>query len=99
MRLLRTQVTAMPMRQGLRPENRAASGGVSLRFDGPKAASASVLPMRQPSRQLSGSFPFNLAERMESRHAPPIRCNRIYLHLCRLLRPTERCKQPALPPG
>lgn len=69
--VLRTQVTAMPMRQGLRPENRAPSGGVSLRFDGPNAASASVLPMRQPSRQLSGSFPFNVAERMESRHALP----------------------------
>ncbi len=56
----------MPMRQGLRPESRAQSG-VSLRFDGPRAAS--VVPMRQPSRQLSGSFPFKLAERMDSRHA------------------------------
>lgn len=57
----------MPMRQGLKPENRTQSG-VSLRFDGSRAASASVVPMRQPSRQLSGSFPFKL-ERMDSRHA------------------------------
>ncbi|KAK9918462.1 hypothetical protein WJX75_004233 [Coccomyxa subellipsoidea] len=61
------QVTAMPMRQGLKPENRTQSG-VSLRFDGSRAASASVVPMRQPSRQLSGNFPFKL-ERMDSRQA------------------------------
>lgn len=61
------QVTAVPMRPGLRPESRTQSG-VSLRFEGSRAPSAAVVPMRQPSRQLSGSFPAFVRGSLDGRH-------------------------------
>ena len=77
------QVTAVPMRAGLRPDSRQPSGGVrDLRLDSRQGSSASIIPLRPDSRCpiLLETLPAANLHIISGLIACPVMCNEILLH-------------------
>lgn len=82
------------MRQGsLRPESRQPSG-VSVRLENCSRQPSVTMPLRQPSRQLSGSVPFTIIEHMDGRWGHTASwassCGQIHLDLIGPLKTTMK---------